>query len=171
MPAAQEDFRNAMRRLAAGVTVVTTAAPDGTRRGLTATAVCSVSLTPPMLLACINKTAAAHDPLRASGRLAVNLLGGTQEPLARRFGGAESGEARFEEGEWIALVTGAPVLATALAAFDCRVVQMLDAGSHTVFLAAVEATHLPETGGAPLLYLDGGYGGFAATSAPRSDQD
>ena len=75
-----------MRHLAAGVTLVTTAG-GGSRAGLTATAVCSVSAEPPQLLACVNREAEAHRLLLATGHLAVNLLSAGQHELADRFAG------------------------------------------------------------------------------------
>ena len=147
-----------MRQLAAGVTLVTTAA-GGVRAGLTATAVCSASADPPQLLACVNRDAEAHDLFLASRILAVCLLGTGQRALADRFAGRTgvSGEARFAAGRWPTLATGAPVLADAPACFDCRIVGPLAAGTHTVLLATVEAT-LVRAGLEPLAYLGGGYG-------------
>jgi flavin reductase (DIM6/NTAB) family NADH-FMN oxidoreductase RutF len=147
-----------MRQLAAGVTLLTTAA-GGVRGGLTATAVCSASADPPQLLACVNRDAEAHDLFLASRILAVCLLGTGQRALADRFAGRTgvSGEARFAAGRWTTLATGAPVLADAPACFDCRIVGTLAAGTHTVLLATVEAT-LVRAGLEPLAYLGGGYG-------------
>ena len=148
-----------MRQLAAGVTLVTTAAADGTRAGLTATAVSSVSAEPPQLLACVNREGEAHDLLLATRCLAVNLLSAGQVDLAERFSGRTgvAGEARFAAGRWATLVTGAPVLEDALASFDCRVVATLAAGTHTVFVARVEAAVVRPDPAGPLAYLDGGY--------------
>lgn len=148
-----------MRQLAAGVTLVTTATAGGARAGLTATAVCSASVDPPQLLACVNRDAEAHDLFLASRVLAVCLLSAGQRDLAERFAGRTgvSGEDRFAAGRWTTLATGAPVLEDAPACFDCRVVDTFAAGTHTVFLAAVEAT-LVRPGLEPLAYLDGGYG-------------
>lgn len=149
-----------MRLLAAGVTLVTTASDEGARAGLTATAVCSVSAEPPQLLVCVNREAEAHDLLLAGGSLAVSLLGAGQSDLADLFAGRTGvhGEARFEAGRWTTLATGAPLLADGLACFDCRVTSTLPAGSHTVFLARVLAALVRPEPGAPLAYLDGGYG-------------
>lgn len=149
-----------MRLLAAGVTLVTTASDEGGRAGLTATAVCSVSAEPPQLLVCVNRGAEAHDLLMVGGRLAVSLLDAAQSDLADLFAGRTGvhGEGRFEAGRWTTLTTGAPVLADGLACFDCRVTSALPAGSHTIFLARVLATSVRFEPGAPLAYLDGGYG-------------
>lgn len=148
-----------MRQLAAGVTLVTTATASGARAGLTATAVCSASADPPQLVACVNRDAEAHDLLLASRVLAVCLLGAGQSGLAERFAGRTgvTGEGRFAAGRWTTLATGAPILRDAPACFDCRVIGTLPAGTHTVFLAAVEAA-LVHPGREPLAYLDGAYG-------------
>jgi flavin reductase (DIM6/NTAB) family NADH-FMN oxidoreductase RutF len=158
-----QQFKTGMRRLAAGVTIVTTNW-EGTRRGLTATAICSVSLAPPTLLCCVNRASAAHEAICASGTVAVNVLTAADLALAECFGGAEFGEARFALGQWATLVTGAPVLESALAAFDCRISRVIEAGTHTVFLAEVVATRA-DGPGEPLLYLEGAYGGFSPLAA------
>jgi flavin reductase (DIM6/NTAB) family NADH-FMN oxidoreductase RutF len=161
-----EAFIQGMRQLAAGVTVVTTAGPDG-RAGLTATSVCSVSAEPPQLLVCINRRADAHDVLCGSGAFVINLLSSAQQDVAEAFSGTGglSGEARFKRGRWTRLVTGAPVLEPCLAAFDCRVVQMIPAATHTIFVGQVEAVRAqPEL--APLVYVEGDFGLIAPFGPP-----
>jgi flavin reductase (DIM6/NTAB) family NADH-FMN oxidoreductase RutF len=158
-----EIFKSGMRRLAAGVSIITTTGADGPR-GLTATAVCSVSVVPPILLCCINRNSSAHDTIRDSGILAVNFLAGPDRELATRFGGAETRESRFVQGSWITLATGAPILDTALASFDCRVVSASDGASHSIFFAEVIELRIGAAAD-PLLYFEGAYGGFAATQA------
>ncbi len=153
-----ELFKTGMRRLTAGVTIITTL-HDGERRGLTATAVCSVSTAPPTLLCCVNRQGSAHDSIVASGRFAINVLTADDHGLAERFGGAELGEARFSEGEWDVLETGAPILKSAFVGFDCRVIQTFDGATHTIFLGEVVAQRVG-TGGEPLCYLGGSYGSF-----------
>jgi len=154
------NYRAGMRRLAAGVSLITTLGEDGVRRGLTATAVCSVSLAPPTLLCCVNRSSSAHDTIHAGGILGVNILASGDRALADSFGGSEAPESRFEVGSWSSLVTGAPILDTAIAAFDCRVTVVLDAGTHSVFLAEVLDVRLSH-GGEPLIYLAGAYGHFS----------
>jgi flavin reductase (DIM6/NTAB) family NADH-FMN oxidoreductase RutF len=155
-----QHYKAGMRRLAAGVSLITTLGVDGVRRGLTATAVCSVSLTPPTLLCCINRNSSAHDTILASRILAVNILAAEDQALADSFGGSEAPETRFDVGHWTSLVTGAPVLETAVAGFDCRVTAVLETGTHTVFIAEVVEARLPGSG-EPLVYLAGAYGSFA----------
>lgn len=133
-------FRAGMREFAAGVTLITTGT-GAERRGLTATAVCSMSVDPPSLIACVQVTAAAHPEILRSGRFAVNVLAADQEALARRFAGMTGvhGAERFEEGNWTTLATGVPVLADAVTAFDCEVISAIDRGTHTLFIGGVKA--------------------------------
>ena len=152
-----ELYKTGMRRLAAGVTIITTLA-DGQRRGLTATAVCSVSATPPTLLCCVNRQGSAHDAIVSSGLFAINVLTADDHALAERFSGAEIGEARFSTGDWDVLQTGAPILKSALVGFDCRVIQTFDGSTHSIFLGEVVAQRIGV--GEPLCYLGGSYGSF-----------
>lgn len=161
-----ELYKSGMRRLAAGVSIVTSLGSDGPR-GMTATAICSVSVSPPTVLCCVNRTASPHAAIRASGVLAINLLAGTDQALADRFAAAETGEPRFGTGGWTRLQTGAPILETALAAFDCRVVETVDGASHSIFIAEVVEVRCSEAV-APLLYCNGGYGDFVATETLTS---
>jgi flavin reductase (NADH)/flavin reductase len=151
-------FKSAMRQLASGVCLVTTADADGRRSGLTATAVCSVSAEPPLLLVCVNQGNSSYGAIRDSACFTVNVLDVADLELAERFGGAVSGDARFERGAWTTQLTGAPSLASALAAFDCELVDMSDMGSHGVFFGRVVSVHLGAEGGGPLLYSAGRYG-------------
>jgi flavin reductase (DIM6/NTAB) family NADH-FMN oxidoreductase RutF len=145
-------FRLAMREFASGVAIVTCGAGDK-RSGCTATAITSLSLTPPSLVLCLDRAASTLASLREVGAFAVNLLGGQHEKLAGRFAGQGGikGASRFDEGEWSTLVTGAPVLADALACIDCRVEEILDRHSHAIIIGAVQAVR-PPRGGAALLH-------------------
>lgn len=153
-------FKLGMRQLAAGVSIVTTRWGSG-RAGLTATAVCSVSAEPPQLLVCINQDSETYEAIRESGLLCVNLLDQRHEALARCFAGmtGKRGEGRFEEGRWGEMLTGAPKLEDALAAFDCRIRDVLHSGSHCIFVARVVDV-AAEPGGEPLLYMDGQFAGL-----------
>ncbi len=159
-----EAFRAGMRRLTGAVCVITTKGLDGARNGLTATAVSSVTIAPPTLLCCINKSASAFEALRGSGRFAVNVLGAPDHGIASRFAGGENGEARFISAAWMTLKTGTPVLESALVAFDCRVSGITEIGSHGIFFGEVQAVYQPETALGPLLYRQGSFGTFAELS-------
>jgi flavin reductase (DIM6/NTAB) family NADH-FMN oxidoreductase RutF len=149
------DFKRGMRHLAASVSLITTY-HEGLRGGLTATAVCSVSADPPQLLVCVNRTASAHDAIGASGVFCVNILAPQHEELARRFAGMDGveGDDRFRDlGDWRRLATGAPVLAGCPVSFDCRVVQTMSAGTHTVYLGHIVDAAIDEQA-YPLYYCD-----------------
>jgi flavin reductase len=136
-------FREAMARLGAAVHVVTTDGPAG-KTGFTATAVCSVSDTPPTLLVCLNRKSGGNAVLRENQVFCVNTLAADDENVADVFAGrtgAKSGD-RFQVGEWITLKTGAPVLRAAVVAFDCRTIEVKSVATHNVFFAAVEAIHI-----------------------------
>ena len=136
----KEAYRDAMARLGAAVNVVTTDGPGG-KRGFTASAVCSVTDDPPTLLVCVNRINDTHTALGQNGVLCINTLSAGQAEISAVFAGATGveGEDRFNTGTWYALHSGAPVLQGAVVAFDCRIVQRTEIGSHTVFFAAVTA--------------------------------
>ena len=160
-------FKQAMRRLAAGVTIVTTR-HNQVRGGLTATAVCSLSIDPPQLLVCVNRTAAAHELIAEGENLCVNLLAHKHHSLAARFAGQTGilGSDRFRAGRWTALKTGAPVLEDALASFDCIVTEKVAASTHTIFIGRVVDVHL-RANGKPLLYAQGTFAIAKALAARR----
>lgn len=151
MAIAPAEFRAAMARLPGAVTIVTALAPDG-RRGITATAVCSVTAEPPSLLACINRKTGTCAAISATGWFNVSLLPDPSGDLALRFAGAGgvTGEDKFAAGDWIADARGLPLLAGAPVAFSCTVSHSLMAGSHQVFIGRIEGLHLGE--GAALVY-------------------
>lgn len=150
--------RNGMRHLAAGVSIIT--ATDGSQRaGLTATAVCSVTTDPPRLVVFVNKNVFANALIQASAALAVNVLAGEQEDVARVFAGmveGVQGEDRFGTGTWTTLVSGAPILENTLSSFDCRVIRMFDESTHHAFLCEVLAVR-ERSDGEALVYLNGGF--------------
>ena len=157
-------FRRVLGRLAAGVAVVTTL-DDDRPRGMTATAICSVSLSPPLVLACLDRSSNTHRAVAASGLYALNLLAEGEEALARRF--ARDDPTKFDGLELGSAVTGAPLLPEALAWCDCRVEEAVGAGDHTIFVGRVEAAGLGEAAGRrPLVYYRGRYGGVGSPADP-----
>jgi flavin reductase len=150
-------FRDAMCRLGAAVHVVTTAGPGG-KTGFTATAVCSVSDAPPTLLVCLNRRSQGGPILRENKVFCVNTLGADGQALADVFAGRTSaaGVQRFAVGSWSTLKTGAPVLAEAVVAFDCRVVEIRAVASHNVIFGAVVDIRSGPVGPA-LVYHDRAY--------------
>ncbi|HEX7242967.1 MAG TPA: flavin reductase family protein [Longimicrobiaceae bacterium] len=152
------EFRRVMGHFATGVTVVTTLREGGEPCGLTASAVCSVSIDPTMVLVCVERGADTHDCIGSTGAFAVNVLqeeGG--ETLSRRFATSDVAD-KFRGVAFREERTGVPVLEDALAWLECRVVEALPGGDHTVFMGEVVAADARE--GTPLLYYRGGYGRF-----------
>ena len=155
-------FRAGMRAMPGAVCVIAAGRP-GARTGMTATAVCSLSDAPPMLLCCVNAGASAHPLIRQEGRFSINLLADEHAAVAVRFAGREgiTGEARFDLGNWGMAASSAPVLRDALASFDCVLEAEHRHATHSIFVGSVQAVST-RAGAAPLLYLAGGFGGFQA---------
>lgn len=160
---ATADFCKAMRNLA-GHCVVIASGDETQRAGLTATAVCSVTAEPPRLLVCVNKTVYAHGVISRTRHLSVNVLGTSQQDVAKRFAGMVEGvlgEERFEESVWSPGISGVPVLTDALVGFECRLVEIVPASSHDMFLCEVIQVTGRMTQEDPLIYFNGQ---FAALS-------
>jgi len=158
-------FKRGMRRLAAGVSIVTTL-EQSAPHGLVATSVCSVCVEPePSLLVCVNFNSSCHDVIHRAGIFCVNLLSSNDIELARRFSSPESRAKRFEESPWVRLVTGAPALPGTLASFDCEITQVIPVHSHTIFIGAVRDLRLWEGDVDALLYIDGQYGVLSSSAA------
>jgi flavin reductase (DIM6/NTAB) family NADH-FMN oxidoreductase RutF len=139
-------FKAAMRRLVATVTIVTNRDPaDGNRLGMTATAVTSLSVDPPSLLVCVNRSATMHPTLALGSRFCVNILGSPHADLARNFGGGVDPELRFEAGEWRDDPDGVPFLADAVATVFCRVDQLIDYATHSIVIGRVEGADADAT--------------------------
>jgi len=143
VPVSKQAYREAMARLGAAVNVITTDGPGG-RAGFTASAVCSVTDSPPTLLVCANRANDSYAAFKANGVLCVNTLTHGQQELSPIFAGLteHSLEGRFDVGTWLSLVTGAPALEEAAVAFDCRIAQSVTVGTHDVFFCDVEAVLL-----------------------------
>lgn len=135
----QTVFRTAMSKLGAAVSVVTSSGPAGLC-GTTVTAVSSVTDSPATLLVCINRNSWSNNVLRENGCLCINVLPWGQEDLAKRFAGMTDipADKRFDGVAHQTLKTGAPALNDALVSFDCTIAEMVEVGTHTVFLAHVQ---------------------------------
>lgn len=133
------DFRNAMSLLTTAVNVITTEGAAG-MHGFTASAVCSVTDTPPTLLVCMNQSSRSHAHFIQNKILSVNVLGAQHENLSNAFASSKfSSEERFKLGSWTTLETGSPVLKDALASFDCEIEQIQQMGTHSIFICKVVA--------------------------------
>ena len=144
--------RKIMGQWATGVTVVTTDGEAGSH-GLTANAIASLSLDPPLVLVAVDKRAATLDYLKKNGCFAVNILRLDQEEVSRRF--ATPGPKDFSDLNIITALTGSPILADCLAFLDCRVADVLPGGDHEIFVGEIVAGEYQ--GGEPLLYFSGSY--------------
>jgi flavin reductase len=145
VPVDKQAYRDAMARFGAAVNVITTDGPGG-RAGFTASAVCSVTDAPPMLLVCANRANDSYPAFKANMTLCVNTLTPEQEAHSPLFAGMteHTMEGRFAAGTWRALATGAPVLDGAAVAFDCRIDRIVEVGTHDVFFCLVEGVELGE---------------------------
>lgn len=152
----QSQFRESMSRMGAAVNLITTDGPAG-RHGLVASAVCSVTDCPPTVLVCVNQGAFVHDKLIENGVLCVNVLAAHHQDLSAVFARYVPGVDRFAHGDWQHLDTGAPVLADANAALDCRIGSVLEQGSHSVLFCHVRALRLPENIDRGLVYFGRNY--------------
>lgn len=137
----QQAFRGAMAHLSAAVNVVTTDGPGG-RAGITVSAVCSVTDSPPTVLVCVNQSSYTHDIFRRNGRICVNVLGAEHEELAMHFAGATKipMEERFGWQIWDHDTAEVPILRDALVALVGRITGHTVRGSHSVLFVEVERT-------------------------------
>ncbi|MCE1116789.1 MULTISPECIES: flavin reductase [Pseudomonas] len=134
------NFREAMTHLGAAVNVITTDGKAGLG-GFTASAVCSVTDSPPTLLFCMNKGGFQYERFVENGVACVNVLHGRQEDISQTFSGALklSVEDRFKAVAWSTLQTSSPALDDSLVSFDCRIVRVNEVGTHGVFICEVQA--------------------------------
>jgi flavin reductase (DIM6/NTAB) family NADH-FMN oxidoreductase RutF len=153
-----EAFKAALSRWATGVTIVT--ARVGERvHGMTVSAFTEVSLEPPLVLVCAERTSNTLPFIREGGAFAVNVLARDQAALSSRFASKKEEWTRFEGLEFDVGTTGAPLLRGCVANLDCRVVSAQEHGDHVVFVGVLEETRTSER--EPLLHYRSTYGAFA----------
>src|SRR3989442_9916218 len=148
-------FRQIIGNFASVVTVITTR-EQGTNYGLTASAMTSLTLDPPMLLVCINKNTGTQAAISRTRTFGVNILGQEQAHLAYQFAKPQADKFQGVDISYGGL--GVPLLTGALARIECRVAADVEAGTHTVFLAEVDSAET--SGEAPLTYFRGKFGRF-----------
>lgn len=153
MPIEKSELRRVMGHFATGVSIITTVSKDGQLAGLTANALTSVSLVPPLLLICVDKKAESYPHFAESKLFTVNVLAADQEDLSRRF--ATSGGNKFEGVSYRTGANGAAILNHVLAFMECRIVGEYEGGDHTIYIGEVEEASTTE--GDPLLFYRGGY--------------
>ncbi len=151
------EFRNAIGHFATGVTIVTTIGSDGEPVGTTANAVTSLSLDPPLLIVCFDRSSVTLQAVRAHGAFVVNVLAEPQQHLsanfARRGPTATWDDVRHRPGR-----TGSPLLDDVLAALECTVEERLSGGDHEIIVGRVREVETNGEDTAPLLFWRGGYG-------------
>jgi len=151
------DFRNAMRQLTGGVSVVT-AGRGRDISGMTVTSVSSLSVDPPALIVSINRESSSWPLVKRYGFFGVNILTSDQLDIAERFTGKGGlkGADRFAGARWMTRASGVPLLADALAAIDCEVEDIVERHSHAIIIGRVlDVTVSPRT--AALAYWQGQY--------------
>jgi flavin reductase (DIM6/NTAB) family NADH-FMN oxidoreductase RutF len=154
---APDDFRDAMRHLAGGVSVITVGRGKDIT-GMTVTSVSSLSVDPPSLIVSINRASSSWPLLKRHGFFGVNILTADQVDVAERFtgkGGLKGAE-RFAGAEWIPGASGVPLLAGALAAIDCEVEDIVERHSHAIVIGRVLELRLSSRTAA-LAYWHGQY--------------
>lgn len=150
----QKLYRSALGSFATGVTIVTTQDQDGQGHGLTVNSFTSVSLDPPLVLWCLGNKSDSYDLFSKTENYAINVLAAGDGDLAMRFAG--KGDQSFAQGEAGTMATGAPVLSSAIAVFDCKVVQRIDAGDHLILIGQTQDfLTRPDSG---LAYFRGTFG-------------
>ena len=170
LPVATSDFVKAMSQHATSVTVITTI-DSGLRYGLTATAVSSLTATPPRLLVCVNKSGATHEKIIGAGVFAINVLSEDQEKVAKAFSGMLGKDFdRFSLGDWTVLATGCPILQNTASSFDCKLVQIIDQPTHSIFIGEVLATVAKPTADA-LIYANRRFRQLRKSIAPPQGND
>lgn len=150
----QDEMISALRRYAKSVMVISCASQNG-RFAMSATAVSEVSIDPPSMLVCINRSTKIFPSMASGGLFCINMLQSRQEDIARNCGGLLQGEDRFSVGDW-ADYDNIPYLQDAQANFFCRTAQSHSFGTHDIFIGEVIYISMLEIID-PLVYVDGSY--------------
>ena len=160
VPAAAVDaigdlFRQSMRRLASAVSIVACEC-DEDWFGLSATSVTSLSMEPPSLLVCLNRSASLTPMLHQDKPFSVNLLDRRHQNVSNAFGSSSLRAERFRDGDWQLSERGVPVMAEAIASIECDVGKLVEYGSHIIVIGEVRHVRIGE-GADPLIYCNGKY--------------
>ncbi|MBU0726737.1 MAG: flavin reductase family protein [Alphaproteobacteria bacterium] len=153
-------FRQAMGRFATGIAVATTLDHRGHPLGITINSLTSVSLSPPLILFCIDREATAFPAFADAECFAINILAADQQPLSVQFAlplDAEIVPDRWDAVSWRQWATGAPILEGCLSTLECRRHALYDGGDHIILVGEVIQVGLAATDESPLLYFQGGY--------------
>lgn len=150
----QQQFRNAMARMAAAVSIVTTDGKAG-KGGITATSICSITDTPPTILVCVHRNSQMNKIFKENEKLCINILSSNHVDIAKHFAGMTqlAMEARFTSNDWHTSSLNLPFLKNALAILQGQIKQINEIGTHSLFLVELNTiqTNLQGDG---LLYFD-----------------
>jgi flavin reductase (DIM6/NTAB) family NADH-FMN oxidoreductase RutF len=152
MPIDDAGFKLAMSHFASGVTIVTTE-HEGRRYGMTVASFASLSLHPPLVLVCVEKSVKTHDAIIAAQKFGVSILANDQTAVSNRF--ASRSEDKFADTDVTDGALGVPLITGALTTLECRVREQLPGGDHTIFVGEVAESETRE--GLPLLYFRSAY--------------
>lgn len=147
-------LKTAFGRFATGVVLAGCKRPDGVPLVITVNSFTSVSLTPPLVLWCLERRASSFDAFMSADGYSINVLKSGQQALSERFAQHAPAPLGVDEIEFWS--TGAPIVKGALASFDCKIVDRHGAGDHVILIA--EVLRFQSTAGAPLLYYASRYG-------------
>jgi flavin reductase (DIM6/NTAB) family NADH-FMN oxidoreductase RutF len=153
MPFDATTLRQVMGYFATGVTVITTCDQNGKPYGLTANAVTSLSLVPPLLLICVDRRAETFPHFFDSKIFVLNILAEDQTDISRRF--ATSGGDKFADIAFHIGRLGTPVLEGTLGHIECRIIETLEGGDHVIHIGEVD--HADSREGRPLIFFRGKY--------------
>jgi flavin reductase (DIM6/NTAB) family NADH-FMN oxidoreductase RutF len=148
-----KSFRRGCAKFATGIAIASVLDQGGSPHGLTVNSFTSVSAVPPLVLVCIDYSCSVLPIFRKASHYALSVLNEHQQQLSTKF--AIRGQDRFDGVEWTSGQTGVPLIPGALAHFECKVNNTVEAGDHAVFIA--EVVRLDCHDGNPLLYFDSGY--------------
>jgi flavin reductase (DIM6/NTAB) family NADH-FMN oxidoreductase RutF len=152
MPIDDARFKEAMSRFASGVTVVTTE-HEGALYGMTVASFASLSLRPPLVLVCIEKSVKTHDAISGTGRFGVSILASTQADVSGKF--ASKAEDKFSGVSIVRGENGLPLIDGAICTLECRVQEQFPGGDHSIYVGEVLDAKTSE--GAPLVYYRSAY--------------
>ncbi len=153
MPITEDEFRRALSSFPSGVTVVTTKDKAGRLHGITVSAFCSVSLEPPLVLVCIDKTTGSHPAFEFGGVFVINVLSEDQAHLSNHFASLTAD--KFDGIEYRQTSDGIPILDDAMVNLECRLVYTHEGGDHSIFVGEIQNAIIKD--GKPLLYFQGSY--------------
>lgn len=160
-----EEFREALSRFASGVTIVTALDASERPRGFTASAFCSVSLEPPLVLVCLAATADCHSIFTDGVRYAIHILRADQEALALRFG--QKRHDKFAGLDFNSVEDGLPCLARSLVRLSCRLHARHDGGDHSILVGRVDSVSIG--GGMPAVYYNRHFWSMAGPTGGELD--